>query len=312
MIDFAAITDVGRVRSENQDRWFADAELGLFLVADGLGGHAAGALAAQLVVDFLPRLVRRTLTTRTNGTGAAALTPCPSPEYRRGETSDLIPGPYPQAEKEPRRERLRTYPTNGRGELHSAIADQVKVLSNLVYKETRGQPGVNGTGTTLVLALVDSRHAMIVHAGDSRAYLLRRGQLQQVTQDHTLAQLLVRNHELSASAVGQHPAAGRLTRYVGMPGAFAPDSQTISFVAGDLLLLCSDGLHGEIDDDEICGILRSGKTIEAMGHELVDASNRAGGRDNVTILLISPGESAQRYSYAMKSGDLPRHWIGGQ
>jgi protein phosphatase len=168
------------------------------------------------------------------------------------------------------------------------IAEQVKTLSKLVYKETHGQPGVNGTGTTVVLALVDSAQATIVHAGDSRAYLLRQGELQQVTQDHTLGQLLVRNHQLSASAVGQHPAARRLTRYVGMPAAVAPDWQTIDFVAGDLLLLCSDGLHGQINDDEISRILRSGKGIEEMGRELVAAGNRAGGRDNVTVLLISP------------------------
>jgi len=171
-----------------------------------------------------------------------------------------------------------------------AVADQVKVLSELVYKETRGQPGINGTGTTLALALLDSAHATIVHVGDSRVYLLRQGQLQQVTQDHTLGQLLVRNHELSESAVGQHPAARRLTRYIGMPAAFTPDSQTIAFGTGDLLLLCSDGLHGQIDDRAISTILRSRQSIEEMGHELVAASNRAGGRDNVTVLLISRTE----------------------
>ena len=75
-----------------------------------------------------------------------------------------------------------------------------------------------------------------------------------------------------------------------MPTAFTPDAQTIAFIAGDLLLLCSDGLHGQIDDGEVSRILRSPKTIEEMGHELVAASNRAGGRDNVTVLLISRTE----------------------
>ena len=261
MIDFAAVTDAGRVRSENQDRWFADPELGLFVVADGLGGHAAGALAAQLAVDMLPRLVRRTITERTN---AAALTP----------------GLFP----------ILSQVTGGIGELRLAIAEQVQILSDLVYKETRGQPGINGTGTTLALALVDPAHATIIHAGDSRVYLLRQGQLQQVTEDHTLGRLLVRNHELSESAVKQHPAARRLTRYIGMPTALTPDSQRIAFGAGDLLLLCSDGLHGQIDDSEVSRILRSGTNIEAMGDELVAASNRAGGRDNVTVLLISRTE----------------------
>ncbi|MEI8372855.1 MAG: protein phosphatase 2C domain-containing protein [Planctomycetota bacterium] len=251
-IDFAAVTDVGRVRSENQDRWFADPELGLFMVADGLGGHAAGALAAQLVVDILPRLVRRTLLTMANA--------------------------FPHT--------TGSSPSGSKGELCLAIAEQVKVLGDFVYKETRGQPGVNGTGTTLALALVDSAHATIIHAGDSRVYLLRQGQLHQVTQDHTLGQFLVRSHELSESAVAQHPAARRLTRYIGMPGNVLPDSQTVDFAASDLLLLCSDGLHGQIDDSEVSRILRSYKNIEEMGHELVAAANRAGGCDNVTVLLI--------------------------
>ena len=180
MIDFAAVTDAGRVRSENQDRWFADAELGLFVVADGLGGHAAGALAAQLVVDILPRLVRRTLSALTPGPSPeygrgetevltagpsprapcthgrgrgekSALTPGPSAEYGRGETSALTSGPSPRGRGKLGHDRLETYPTAG--ELCSAIAEQVKVLSDLVYNETHGQPGVNGTGTTLALAL---------------------------------------------------------------------------------------------------------------------------------------------------------------
>ena len=203
MIEFAAVTDVGRVRNENQDRWFADAELGLFVVADGLGGHAAGALAAQLAVDILPRLVRRTLsalattTTTTMGTWCPTCCP-PSPKDRRvGPAS----GHHVLMVGERRPTRIENgaegtahtpgpSPASGRGEF---IAEQVKVLSDLVYKETHGQPGIDGTGTTLALALVDSAQVTIVHAGDSRAYLLRQGELQQVTQDHTLEQFLVKN-----------------------------------------------------------------------------------------------------------------------
>lgn len=108
-IEFAAVTDLGKSRSENQDRWFGDAELGLFLIADGMGGHAAGGLAAQLAVNVLPRLVRRLVSMGVDAQD---------------------------------------------DETRSAIANQVTILSNLVYEETRGQPGVSGTGTTIVLVLL--------------------------------------------------------------------------------------------------------------------------------------------------------------
>jgi protein phosphatase len=245
MIQFAAATDTGSVRSENQDRWLGDAELGLFAVADGLGGHAAGALAAQLAVDLLPRLVRRALSLA-------------APDA---------------AEQVPR-----------------AVADEVKTLSQLVYQETRGQPAVNGTGTTLVLALVDGRHATIVHVGDSRAYLLREGKMRQLTGDHSLARRLIDNRTLPEAEVRRHPAARKLTQYIGMPPPIAPDAQRIAFLPGDLLLLSSDGLHGQVDDGGIAEILRAGGTVQGMGEKLVAASNRAGGRDNVTVVLISQTE----------------------
>jgi protein phosphatase len=240
-VEFAAATDIGKVRSENQDRWLADTDLGLFAIADGLGGHAAGSLAAQLVVDVLPRLVRRVLADS-------------------GQTTAEAIGP--------------------------ALTRQIKALSEMVYNETRGQPGVSGTGTTLVLAMVDGAGATIVHAGDSRAYLFREGRLRRLTRDHTLAELLAAQGKALDTDVEQHPAGRKLTRYIGMPGTITADWQALALAAGDLLLLCSDGLYGQVDEGEIIRILQSLRSIEQKSEALVAAANGAGGHDNVTVLLL--------------------------
>jgi protein phosphatase len=240
-VEFAAATDIGKVRSENQDRWLAEADLGLFAIADGLGGHAAGALAAQLVVEVLPRLVRRVLAADSRATA---------------------------------------------DEIGPALARQIRALSELVYKETRGQPGLSGTGTTLVLALVDEAGATIVHAGDSRAYLFRQGRLRRLTRDHTLAELLAAQGQALDADAEHHPAGRKLTRYIGMPATMTADWQALALAAGDLLLLCSDGLYGQVDEGEISRILQSRQSIERKSEELVAAANDAGGRDNVTVLLL--------------------------
>lgn len=229
---------------DNQDRWFADPSLGLFIVADGMGGHAAGELAAQLVVDVLSKLIRQVL---------SAGKP-PSPD-----------------------------------ELSRAVGEQVGTLSDLVREETRGLPAVHGTGATVVLALVEPTCTIVAHAGDSRAYIFRQGALRRLTRDHTVAQLLVDHQAISTASVARHPASGRLTRYVGMEQRLVADRQVIEFLPGDLLLLCSDGLHGQVSDAQIASALGRGRDIGRMGQRLLDAVNRVGAPDNVTLLLIARG-----------------------
>ena len=178
-IDFAAVSDVGKVRGENQDRWFADAELGLFLVADGLGGHAAGGLAAQIVAEVLPRLLKR---------------------------------------------RLQSGPHTPCAEAAEQISAALVELSEQLREESRSVPGLKGMGSTVVLALLRGRQAVVAHMGDSRAYLLHAGRLLQLTKDHTIAQLLVDHGKLAPEQAASHPARGRLTRYVGMGTEAIPET----------------------------------------------------------------------------------------
>ncbi len=241
-ITHAGLTDVGRVRQENQDRWFADAEEGLYLIADGIGGSRDGGLAAQIVVEVLPPLLR------------ARLQP-----FR-----DLADPTCQQ-------------------ELVATVAE----LSDRLQSESREQFGAGGLGSTVVLAVVRGTRALVAHLGDSRAYLLRGGRLQQLTHDHTLVQILIDSGEVTVQEAARHPARGQLTRYVGMPSEPLPESQLVELAADDRLLLCSDGLSGMLDGEVLTGILqRQSEPAEAC-RRLVEAANDAGGQDNITAVVMA-------------------------
>jgi protein phosphatase len=125
-----------------------------------------------------------------------------------------------------------------------------------------------------------------MNLGDSRAYLLRRGRLRRLTQDHTVAAVLLRLDEITPEEAGEHPGTHRLTRYVGMEGEALPDIQTLRLEAGDRLLLCSDGLTGMVSDRRIAHLLRQQPTPEDACQALIAAANAAGGRDNISAIVI--------------------------
>ncbi len=237
----AGRTDRGRVRKQNEDRWRVDPELGLYLVADGIGGRFAGALAAQKVVDRLPALVQ------------ASFADVEVPSARATER----------------------------------LSEALTELSDQVRQESEGQPGLEGMGATVVLALVRQAWSLIAHLGDSRAYLLRAGHLEQLTKDHTILQLLLEIGEISPQEAPHHPARGQVTRYVGMPGEVLPDVQTVELFPGDRLLLCSDGLTGMVDEVGILTILQQKRVPGTLCRQLVGAANAAGGSDNITAVVVS-------------------------
>jgi serine/threonine protein phosphatase PrpC len=247
-IPFAGLSDRGRIREENQDRWFADPRQGLFIVSDGLGGHAAGGLASRIVVEALPALLRQRM---------------------KGVRSLINPAAA------------------------DSLASCLSELSLRVYGQSKDLPGLAGMGATAVAALFRGARALVAHLGDSRAYLYRAGTLERLTRDHSIVQILVDSGEIGEADAPAHPARGQVTRYVGMPGEALPEVRLVGLRPADRLLLCCDGLTDMLSEAEINLLLRRKKSARAACRGLVDAANEAGGRDNITAIVIDrPGRKA--------------------
>ena len=173
-----------------------------------------------------------------------------------------------------------------------SLTRAVRELSGQLREEAKKRPDLAGMGATVALALLAGRHAHIAHLGDSRAYLFRRGRLQQLTADHTVTAALLHLGEIEEKDALGHPARHRLTRYVGMEGEALPDLRVVELRVGDRLLLCSDGLTGMVPDRRIAQVLRRQRTPEEACEALVAAANAAGGRDNVSAIVIDIDSTA--------------------
>jgi protein phosphatase len=244
-------THTGRVRTHNEDvlltftsEHHGDAALdafGLFILADGMGGHQAGEVASSLAARTVAREV-----------------------IEHVYTPYLIHG-RPDASQSP---------------LTEALTQAVDEASKMVYNN------VPGGGTTLTCVLVVNERAVFAHVGDSRAYLYYDGQLRQVTRDHSYVDKLVELGQLTEEEAAVHPQKNVLYRAVGQEGLLEVDTHLESIPAGGRLLLCSDGLWGMLDDDQILRIVREAATPQAACDQLVDAANAAGGRDNITAVVV--------------------------
>lgn len=166
------------------------------------------------------------------------------------------------------------------------LQDIITELSHNLRSKTENQPGMDGMGATVVTALIRKSQALIGHLGDSRAYLWRQGSLQQLTKDHSLVQLLLDCSEISPEEAVSHPSRSQLTRYVGMAEPVLPEIRFVQLQPGDRLLLCSDGLTNMLKDDELLTILNREGSLQEACQDLIDSANAAGGRDNITALII--------------------------
>lgn len=228
-------TDTGRVRPNNEDALLSDPAHGLFLVADGMGGHAAGEVASRLAVEACARGVRR------KGTGAAPV---------------------------------------------EALREGFRAAREALAECCANDPRTRGMGTTLTVLLLrpDGEYG-IGHIGDSRAYLLRDGRLEQLTRDHTWVQEQVEKGSLSARAARTHPYAHIITRALGVDSADEPELSGGRTAPGDLFLLVTDGVTGKLEDGQIARMLAPGP-LDAAAAALVEEANRRGGEDNATVALV--------------------------
>jgi PPM family protein phosphatase len=183
------------------------------------------------------------------------------------------------------------------------VAAIIKEANRRIYERARVDTEVSGMGTTVTAALVEGAQIVIGHVGDSRAYRVRDGRLEQLTKDHSLVADLVRSGRISPEEADTHPQRSVITRALGTDPEVDVDSLAVDAQPGDLYLLCSDGLTTMLADEEILEILLGAKSLEHAGKDLVKAANRRGGEDNVTVVLFAVEAEERLEETAVMSGD---------
>ena len=266
----AALTDAGRERDENEDTVFykvvdepSDNPMGLFIVADGIGGRMAGQLASFWAVEAV-----------------------------KDSLSDLIAYQDPRSTHSFSREdilRMQKAAVSGvdPSNLKQRVATAVDKANSVVRGYSRHSPkDARNAGTTLCLALARGRQAIVANVGDSRAFVLRNGQLHQITKDHSVVQQMIDAGEVQASALYTHPKRHVIYRSLGARDTVEPDIFTLTLTPGDSLLLCTDGLWEMVQDaSTLVGIINAAASVEIACQQLVDAANAAGGHDNIGVVL---------------------------
>lgn len=241
------VTDIGRRRTSNEDAFLLDDELGLYVVADGMGGHAAGEVASREAVDTVMGMVRRGQET-VDRFG------------REGPTEDNVRA------------------------VQRLLESAVQAATYMVFAIAENDPDQKGMGTTVSALLLTADHGVIAQVGDSRIYLLREGQVYQLTEDHTLVAWQVKQGIISEAEAALSPHKNVITRAVGSRDYVQVDTHCIEIGAGDRFLLCSDGLHGYLSEQEIAPILALGPQLAA--NRLIELANSRGGRDNITAVVV--------------------------
>lgn len=278
-----ARSEVGLVRKNNQDSGYASPRL--LVVADGMGGAAAGDLASAVAIDEIQALDAPELLTDAPPDAPSASPPARSPADEATEDTAPILDPATA----PGSAGVGEHGTaeQGAGGLNPLLvrfAAAIEEANTRIADLVAADYALEGMGTTVTGALFDGHRLALAHIGDSRAYLLRDGQLEQLTHDHSWVQSLVDDGKITPAEAAYHPHRSLLLKVLNGQPANDPDLTTLELRAGDRLLFCSDGLSGMVDDDEIAQ-LAGGPDLDAAVAALVDAALAAGGIDNITVLL---------------------------
>jgi protein phosphatase len=249
MLEAVGQTDVGRRRKLNEDNFLADPETNLYAVCDGMGGHNAGEVASQMAIETLGSFIQRS--------------------HKEKE----ITWPY----------GLDVNLSFDGNRLKTAL----KLANKKVYKAADNREEYTGMGTTAVAALVSEKMATIGSAGDSRCYLVRAGELKQLTRDDSWVSAAWAEGILSTDEIEKHPLKNVITKAVGAKDTIEIEVVEHTLVPADVLLLCSDGLHSMINDEAIRkAITPFPESLDEAAAKLIAAANEAGGKDNVSVVLL--------------------------
>jgi len=249
-IEAFGLTDVGKKRKHNEDALAFDKEDGLFVVADGMGGHAAGEVAAKITVETIGEFIAAT----------------------RQKEEATWPFKY---------NHELNFNSN-------RLAVAIEKANERVMAAVAAQPWLKGMGTTVVAGLLNEKILSLAHVGDSRAYLYRQGELTLLTDDHSWVQEQVSAGILTEEEAKTHPLKNVVTRALGGGPSVSPDLREMEFTPGDAFLFCSDGLTTMLSDEEIRDTVSAArdKDPRELCEALIEHANEKGGVDNITVVLV--------------------------
>ncbi|MBS0366159.1 MAG: Stp1/IreP family PP2C-type Ser/Thr phosphatase [Proteobacteria bacterium] len=250
---FVGASDTGRVREHNEDTIAHDADIGLLVLADGMGGYNAGEVASGIAVKTIVNLVRE--------------------HVAREDLSVPDPG-------------------SGLSRPNIILRDAISRANKIIYQTARTQPNCEGMGTTVVAALFFDNRITIAHVGDSRLYRQRAQKLEQVTMDHSLLQELVDRGFYSAEEAQRAGNKNYVTRALGVEPSVEVEIQEIPVSKGEYFILCSDGLSDMVEDEDIHLTINTfGANLDTVAKHLIQLANDNGGRDNVSVVMAQVVES---------------------
>jgi serine/threonine protein phosphatase PrpC len=249
-IEAYGLTDVGRKRKHNEDAFTLDEIEGLFIVADGMGGHAAGEVAAKITVETIGEFIAAT----------------------RQKEEATWPFKY---------NHELAFNSN-------RLAIAIEKANERVMSAVAAQPWLKGMGTTVVAGLLNEKILSLAHVGDSRAYLYRDGELTRLTDDHSWVHEQVSAGILTEDEAKTHPLKNVVTRALGGGPSVSPDLREMEFSKGDAFLFCSDGLTTMLSDEEIRDSVAADekKDAQTLCENLVGLANDKGGVDNITVVFV--------------------------
>ncbi len=243
----AGETNVGMKRSHNEDNFAVIDEDHLYVVADGMGGHASGEVASKMAIDTLR-------------------------DFFKATSAD------PEATWPYKMDKSRGYEEN-------RLITSVKLANLRIFEAAQRDPKLRGMGTTLVGILVVDDGVLIAHVGDSRAYRVRDGQIAQLTEDHSLLNDYIKMKKLTEEEIKNFPHKNVIVRALGMKESVKVDTMLDHPQPGDLYILCSDGLSGPVTDDEICEISSATNDLKESCNKMIERANSNGGPDNITVVV---------------------------
>jgi PPM family protein phosphatase len=244
----AGLTDVGRKRNHNEDSFLIDDELQLYVVADGMGGHAGGGTASRIAVETIDKELRRSRESRDNPFAT-------SPNLQ----DSLLP---------------------------DALRTAVERACLAIFTTAQEDPRLSGMGTTVISLVVRDNHAFFAHVGDSRAYLVRGPLIQQVSEDHSLVNEQIKAGMITPEEAKHSRYKNIITRSVGFEEEVQVDVMGVVAEPGDVFLLCSDGLANMVEDRELHEVVQATPEIAQVPQRLIDLANERGGDDNITAIVV--------------------------